>query len=82
MTGYSTGLAFFTHSVGETVDAIKALIGAATGFGGPGILVPIRNGLLFRYCLEQGLRVVQLMTLMTTGLYNHPTGAYLPSVMY
>ncbi len=82
VTGYSTGLAFFTHSVGETVDDIKALIGAATGFGGPGILVPIRNGLLFRYCLEQGLRVVQLMTLMTTGLYNHPTGAYLPSVMY
>ena len=28
------------------------------------------------------LEVVQLMTLMTTGLYNEPAGAYLPSIMY
>ena len=61
---------------------MKALIGSAPGFGGSGILVPIRNGELFRWCLEHRLRVVQLMTLMTTGLYNEPTGAYLPSIMY
>jgi predicted N-acetyltransferase YhbS len=82
ITGYSTGLAFFSHSVGETLDDLKALIGAAPEFGGPGILVPMRNGPLFRFCLENGLRVVQVMTLMTTGLYNEPQGAYLPSIMY
>jgi predicted N-acetyltransferase YhbS len=82
ITGYSTGLSFFAHSVGETDDDIRALIGAAPGFGGPGILVPIRNGALFRWCLEHGLRVTQLMTLMTRGLYNEPLGAWLPSVMY
>ena len=82
ITGYSTGLSFFAHSVGETDDDIRALIGAAPRFGGPGILVPIRNGPLFRWCLEQGLRVTQLMTLMTTGLYNEPAGAWLPSIMY
>src|SRR5439155_18278741 len=82
ITGYSAGLSFFAHSVGETVDDVEALIGAAAGFGGSGILVPIRNGSLFRWCLERGLRGVQLMTLMTTGLYNQPTGAWLPSVMY
>jgi predicted N-acetyltransferase YhbS len=82
ITGYSTGLSFFGHSAGETVDDVKALIGSAPGFGGSGILVPIRNGELFRWCLEHRLRVVQLMTLMTTGLYNEPTGAYLPSIMY
>jgi predicted N-acetyltransferase YhbS len=82
ITGYSTGLAFFSHSVGETVDDIKAMIGAATGFGGPGILVPMRQGALFRFCLENGLRVVQVMTLMTTGLYCEPQGVYLPSIMY
>jgi predicted N-acetyltransferase YhbS len=82
ITGYSTGLSFFGHSVGETGDDVEALIGAAPGFGGSGILVPIRDGRLFRFCLEQGLRVVQLMTLMTTGLYNEPRGAYLPSIMY
>ena len=82
ISGYSTGLSFFAHSVGETIEDIRALIGAASGFGGSGILVPIRNGELFRFCLENGLRVVQLMTLMTTGLYNEPQGAYLPSIMY
>ena len=44
ITGYSTGLAFFAHSIGETVDDLEALIGAAPAFGGPGILVPMRNG--------------------------------------
>ena len=82
ITGYSAGLSFSAHSVGETVDDIKALIGAAAEFAGPGILVPIRDAALFRFCLEHDLRVVQLMTLMTTGLYSEPAGAYLPSIMY
>lgn len=82
ITGYSAGLSFFGHSVGETVDDVKALIGAAPGFGGPGILVPMRQGELFRFCLENGLRVVQVLTLMTRGLYNEPLGAYLPSIMF
>jgi predicted N-acetyltransferase YhbS len=82
MTGYSTGVSFFDHSVGRTVDDLKALIGAADAFGGPGFLVPMRNGELFRFCLDHGLRVVQVMTLMTTGLYREPQGVYLPSIMY
>ncbi|MDQ1487752.1 MAG: hypothetical protein QOJ23_266 [Actinomycetota bacterium] len=82
ITGYSSGLSFFAHSVGETLDDLKALIGAAAGFGGPGILVPMRNGALFGWCLEHGLRVVQVMTLMSTGFYHDPAGAYLPSIMY
>jgi hypothetical protein len=32
--------------------------------------------------LLNGLRVVQPMTLMSTGLYNEPAGAFLPSVIY
>lgn len=46
------------------------------------ILVPTRNAALFRWCLENGLRVVQPMTLMTIGLYNEPAGAYLPSILF
>jgi hypothetical protein len=79
ITGCSTGLAFFAHSVGETTEDIKALIGAASEFAGPGILVPVRNQELFTFCLGAGLRVVQVMTLMTTGLYNEPAGAGWPS---
>lgn len=82
ISGYTAGLSFFTHSVGETVDDLKALIGTASGFAGPGILVPMREAALFRFCLENGLRVVQVMTLMTIGLYNEPQGAWLPSIMF
>lgn len=82
LTGYSTGLAFFAHSVGETNQDIEALIGAAKQFGGPGVLVPVRNQQLFTFCLRAGLRIVEVMTLMSTGLYNEPVGSWLPSVLY
>jgi predicted N-acetyltransferase YhbS len=82
ITGYASSVAFFGHAVGETNEALKALIGAAPAFGGPGFLLPTRNAELFRWCLEHGLRVVQPMTLMSIGLYNEPTGAFLPSVLY
>jgi len=82
ITGYSTGLNFFGHSVGEANLDVQALIASAEEFQGPGILVPTRNAALFRWCLENGLRVTQPMTLMTMGLYNEPTGAYLPSVLF
>ena len=81
-TGYASALAYFGHAVGESNLDIQALIAAAEGFAGPGIIVPTRNSELFRWCLEKGLRVVQPMTLMTIGLYNEPVGAYLPSVLY
>jgi GNAT superfamily N-acetyltransferase len=82
ITGYSTPVAFFGHTVCETNDDLKALIGAADAFPGPGFLVPTRNGELIRWCLGEGLRIVQTMTLMTIGLYNQPEGAWLPSVLY
>ncbi|HEV8678262.1 MAG TPA: GNAT family N-acetyltransferase [Stellaceae bacterium] len=82
ITGYTTGIAFFGHAVGETNDDLKALIGAAPAFGGPGFLLPSRNTELFQWCLVQGLRMVQPMTLMTIGLYNEPRGAWLPSILF
>ena len=82
IVGYSSSIAFFGHAVAETNEGLKALIGAAPEFGGPGFLVPTRNAELFLWCLERGLRVVQPMTLMSIGLYNEPAGAFLPSVLY
>ena len=79
---YASSVAFFGHAVGESNRDLQALIAAATEFQGPGILVPTRNAGLFRWCLENGLCVVQPMTLMTTGLYNEPAGAYLPSILF
>jgi GNAT superfamily N-acetyltransferase len=82
ITGYATSVAYFGHAVGETNEELKALIGAAPAFPGPGFLLPTRNAELFRWCLEHGLRVVQPLTLMSSGLYNEPAGAFLPSILY
>jgi predicted N-acetyltransferase YhbS len=82
ITGYSTAIGWFHHAVGETNDDLKALIAAAPSFLGPGLLLPSRNGELFRWCLANNLRVVAQATLMTIGLYNEPVGAYLPSILY
>ncbi len=82
VTGYSTGVAFFGHTVARTNDDLKALIAAAPEFGGPGFLLPTRNGEVMRWCLENGLRVVQPMTLMCRGDYSEPRGAFIPSILY
>jgi predicted N-acetyltransferase YhbS len=82
ITGYTTHLAFFGHSTAETNVDLQSLIASAESFAGPGILVPSRNHVLFRWCLSNGLRVVQPLTLMSSGLYNEPSGAWLPSVLF
>jgi GNAT superfamily N-acetyltransferase len=82
ITGYATIIGFFGHAVGEANNDLKALIGASKAFAGPGFLLPTRNADLFRWCLANGLRVTQPMTLMSVGLYSEPSGAYLPSITY
>jgi GNAT superfamily N-acetyltransferase len=82
ITGYATVLAFFGHATAETNIDLQALIASAESFGGPGLLVPSRNAELFRWCLSNGLRVTQPMTLMAAGIYNEPAGAYLPSILF
>jgi predicted N-acetyltransferase YhbS len=82
ITGYASSLAFFGHATAESNLDMQALIASAESFAGPGILVPSRNAALLRWSLANGLRVVQPMTLMSTGLYNEPAGAWLPSVTF
>ena len=82
LTGYTTGISFLGHTVAESNEDLKALIGAVTEFQGPGFLLPTRNSDVFRWCLEKGFRVVLPMTLMSKGLYNEPRGAFLPSILY
>ena len=82
ITGYTTGVGFFGHSVGESNRDLQALIGAAEDFPGPGFLLPTRNSELLRWCLSHGLRIVQPLTLMSRGIYQEPRGAFLPSILY
>ena len=80
--GYATFVGFFGHAVGESDEDVMALIAAAQAFLGPGFLVPTRNAQLLRWCLEQGLRIEQPLTLMAMGRYREPRGAYLASIGY
>lgn len=82
ITGYTTGVGFFGHTVGESNEDLKALIGAAKEFSGPGFLLPTRNGDVLRWCLAHGLKIVQPLTLMSRGVYQEPRGAFLPSILY
>jgi GNAT superfamily N-acetyltransferase len=82
ITGYSSMIGFFGHSIGETNEDLKALICNAEEFAGPGFHVPSRNAELMRWCLDQGLRIRQPMTLMGIGPYQEPTGAFIPSVIF
>jgi predicted N-acetyltransferase YhbS len=82
VTGYTTGITYFTHSVAETTDDLEALIGAATDFGTPGYLVPLANTQLFRWSLAHNLRVFFVVNMMTIGIYQEPAGAFMPSVGY
>ena len=82
ITAYATLVGFFGHATAETTLDLCALIASADTFAGPGILVPTRNSALFRWCLANGLRVTQPMTLMSLGLYNTPAGAFLPSILF
>ena len=82
ITGYTTQIGFLGHTIAATNTGLKALIGASAHFPGPGFLLPSRNAEVLRWCLQNGLRIVMPMTLMSTGLYNDPAGAFLPSVLY
>jgi len=82
VTGYTPTLGFFGHTVGESNEDVKSLIAAAENFPGSGFLLPTRNSELMRWCLENGLRVIQPMTLMSRGLYQEPRGAFIPSILF
>ena len=82
LSGYVTVIGASGHAVGETTEAVQALIGAAPVFERGSFLVPLRNGELFRWCLTTGFRVAAPQTLMSRGFYQEPAGAFLPSILY
>lgn len=82
LCGYATSISAGGHAVGETTEAVQALIGAAPTLERGGFLVPLRNEALFHWCLTAGFRVATPQTLMSRGFYQEPVGAFLPSVLY
>jgi hypothetical protein len=82
ITGYTTQIGFLGHTIAATNTGLKALIGASPHFSGPGFLLPSRNTEVLHWCLQNGLRIIMPMTLMSKGLYNEPAGAFIPSVLF
>ena len=80
-SGYTTGVGFTGHAVGKSNEDLKALIASADEFSGPGIIIPTTNGELFRWCLDNGLRVTQQLTLMDTEPTGRPNGSYWPGIL-
>jgi GNAT superfamily N-acetyltransferase len=72
------------HVVAETENDMKALLlGISASTTDPLLLLlPVRQASLFRWCLEQKLRIVKPFTLMALGDYQEPAGCYLPSALF
>jgi GNAT superfamily N-acetyltransferase len=85
IVAYASSVAFWplNHGVAESEDDMTALLqAAAAAVDEPlAFLVPLRTG-LFRWCLEEGLRLVKPMNLMARGEYQEPRGSWFPSVLY
>ena len=86
ITAYATAPVMWqlNHAVAETTEDMTALLSAASKLTGQPLsfLLPTRQANLFRWCLNQGLRVIKPMTLMAMGKYQEPRGIFLPSVLY
>lgn len=87
VTAYASALQFWpvNHAVAETEDDMRLLLlgaSAASPDQPISFLLPTRQASLFRWCLQQGLRVVKPTTLMTMGEYHEPRTCYLPSAGY
>ena len=85
IVAYASSVTFWplNHGVAESEDDLTALLrGAGPAVEEPlAFLVPLRAG-WFRWCLEEGLRLVKPMNLMAVGEYREPQGSWFPSVIY
>jgi len=72
------------HGVAETEEDMEALIlGIGALSAKPlSFLLPVRQAGFFRWCLNEGLRIIKPVTLMVIGKYQEPRGCYLPSEFY
>jgi predicted N-acetyltransferase YhbS len=86
ITGYLSAATLWplNHGVAETEDDMKALLlGAGAASSEPlSFLLPVRQSDLLGWCLNEGIRVVKPMNLMSLGWYREPQGPYFPSVFY
>jgi hypothetical protein len=81
ISGYTTGVGFAGHGVGASNVDLKALIASVDEFSGPGVIIPTTNGELFKWCLENGMRATQQLTLMDSKPSGPTNGYYWPGIL-
>lgn len=82
VTGYTAGVGLRGHAAAGSTAELMTLLAAMPQMPGPGFFVPVRNGELLRWLLEGGMRMLWPAALMTSGKYQEPAGAFLPSIAY
>ena len=76
---------FFGFAAGETADdIIQTARVANTAFPSPlqRIMIPTRNGALYRAALRAGFKSLKLGQMMALGPFESPSGHWAPSVAY
>ena len=85
IVAYASTLTFWpmAYGVAESTEDMTGLVhSAAALLEEPlSMLVPLRSG-LFRWSLEQKMRAVKPMNVMSRGEYQEPRGSWFPSVIY
>jgi hypothetical protein len=79
---FATSIGFRGYAVGEAPTDIAELVCRAPQTPGPGFFLPVRDAVLLRWALEQGLKAQWPAMLMALGTYQEPSGAFLPSIAF
>jgi predicted N-acetyltransferase YhbS len=85
IVAYTCAVSALSHSVAETEADMQALLlGAAASSSQEllSFLLPLRYASLFRWCLQEGQRVIKPLAVMSVGEYQSPEGCWLPSFRY
>lgn len=76
---------FFGYSVGVSNEALLETAQQAARVCPPPlhrIMIPTRNGDLFRQALKRGFKSIKVMNMMSIGPFDSPAGAWASSVTY
>jgi predicted N-acetyltransferase YhbS len=85
IVAYTCAVSAFNHSVAQTEADMQALllgVAASNSEAQVSFHLPVRYANLFRWCLQEGLRVLKPLAVMAVGEYRQPQGCYFPSFDY
>ena len=85
IVAYTCAVSALSHSVAETEADMQALLLGAAAYSSQELLsflLPLRYASLFRWCLQEGLRAIKPLAVMSVGEYQSPEGCWLPSFRY